>query len=117
MIRLVDLVFESDKSVKEAGLKRTIGEISMRTIALLFFLVLCASCSSSTPDADSTTAQSSTPPATAGENAVQIHYLEIVTEDVESVCAAYAAADGLVFGEPDALLGNEHGLWQLDSTQ
>lgn len=37
---------------------------------------------------------------------MQIHYLEIVTKDVDGVCAAYAAANGLQFGEPDARLGD-----------
>ena len=37
---------------------------------------------------------------------MQVHYLEIVTKDVYAVCAAYAAANGLQFGEPDAGLGN-----------
>lgn len=37
---------------------------------------------------------------------MQIHYLEIVTTDVDAVCAAYAAANGVQFGEPDAGLGN-----------
>jgi len=37
---------------------------------------------------------------------MKVHYLEIVTEDVDSVCSAYATATGLGFGEPDALLGN-----------
>jgi len=37
---------------------------------------------------------------------MRIHYLEIVTEDVDAVCAAYAAAGGARFGEPDAKLGN-----------
>lgn len=37
---------------------------------------------------------------------MQIQYLEIVTKDVDSVCAAYAAANGVEFGEPDAGLGN-----------
>jgi predicted enzyme related to lactoylglutathione lyase len=36
---------------------------------------------------------------------MQIHYLEIVTRDVDAVCAAYAA-NGVQFGEPDARLGN-----------
>jgi predicted enzyme related to lactoylglutathione lyase len=35
-----------------------------------------------------------------------IHYLEIVTKDVDAVCAAYTAANGLAFGEADAGLGN-----------
>jgi predicted enzyme related to lactoylglutathione lyase len=37
---------------------------------------------------------------------VRIHYLEIVTREVDAVCAAYAAANGVQFGEPDARLGN-----------
>lgn len=37
---------------------------------------------------------------------MQIHYLEIVAKDVDAVCAAYAAAFDVQFGEPDASLGN-----------
>jgi len=37
---------------------------------------------------------------------MQIQYLEIVTQDVDAVCAAYAAANGIQFGKPDAALGN-----------
>lgn len=37
---------------------------------------------------------------------MQIHYLEIVTKDVDAVCAVYSAANGLVFGDPDAGLGH-----------
>lgn len=37
---------------------------------------------------------------------MQIQYLEIVTNDVDGVCAAYAAASGVEFGGPDAGLGN-----------
>jgi predicted enzyme related to lactoylglutathione lyase len=37
---------------------------------------------------------------------MQVYYLEIVTKDVDAVCAAYAAAKGVQFGEPDAGLGN-----------
>jgi len=37
---------------------------------------------------------------------MQIHYLEIVTKEVDAVCAAYAAANGVQFGAPDASLGN-----------
>ncbi|HEY4530057.1 MAG TPA: hydroxylase [Luteimonas sp.] len=37
---------------------------------------------------------------------MQIHYLEIVTEDVDAVCAAYAAMGDVRFGEPEAALGN-----------
>ena len=37
---------------------------------------------------------------------MQIHYLEIVTKEVDAVCSAYAAANGVEFGKPDAGLGN-----------
>ena len=37
---------------------------------------------------------------------MQIYYLEIVTREVDEVCAAYAAAMGVQFGEPDSRLGN-----------
>ena len=37
---------------------------------------------------------------------MQIHYLEIVTKEVDAVCLAYAAANGVQFGGPDAALGN-----------
>jgi predicted enzyme related to lactoylglutathione lyase len=38
--------------------------------------------------------------------AVHIQYLEVVTKEVDAVCAAYAATNGVQFGEPDAGLGN-----------
>jgi predicted enzyme related to lactoylglutathione lyase len=37
---------------------------------------------------------------------MQIYYLEIVTPEVDAVCAAYAAAHEVQFGQPDAGLGN-----------
>ena len=37
---------------------------------------------------------------------MQIYYLEIVTKEVDAVCAAYTAANGVQFGKPDAGLGN-----------
>ena len=37
---------------------------------------------------------------------MQIHYLEIVTSEVDAVCAGYAAANGVQFGTPDAGLGH-----------
>jgi uncharacterized protein len=36
---------------------------------------------------------------------MKIHYLEIVTNEVDAVCAAYASANNVQFGEPDAGLG------------
>ena len=41
---------------------------------------------------------------------MQIYYLEIVTKDVDALCAVYSAANGLAFGEPDATLGNARQL-------
>lgn len=55
---------------------------------------------------------------------MQIHYLEIVTRDVDAVCAAYAAANGARFAHPPMEIpghgtfaiyiqgGVHHGLWQ-----
>lgn len=37
---------------------------------------------------------------------MRIGYLEIVTRDVNAVCSAYSAANGVQFGEPDPGLGN-----------
>ena len=37
---------------------------------------------------------------------MKIHYLEIVTRDVDAVCAAYAGAHRVQFSAPDAALGN-----------
>ena len=37
---------------------------------------------------------------------MQIHYLEIVTPNVDETCAALAAQHGVSFSEPDAMLGN-----------
>lgn len=36
---------------------------------------------------------------------MQVHYLEIVTPDVEVVCEQYSKAYGSTFSEPDASLG------------
>lgn len=36
---------------------------------------------------------------------MRIQYLEIVTKEVDAVCAAYAAAGGVRFGGPEAALG------------
>lgn len=37
---------------------------------------------------------------------MRVYYLEIVTPDVEAVCAAYATSTGARFGAPIASLGN-----------
>lgn len=40
------------------------------------------------------------------ERTMQVFYLEIVTKDVDSVCAAYEKFGGVQFSKPDAGLGN-----------
>lgn len=40
------------------------------------------------------------------KKSMKIQYLEIVTNDIDAVCAAYASANGVQFGAPDAGLGN-----------
>ncbi len=42
----------------------------------------------------------------ADHTTMQTYYLEIVTSDVNAVCAAYEAANGMKFGAPDAGLGD-----------
>jgi predicted enzyme related to lactoylglutathione lyase len=37
---------------------------------------------------------------------MQVEYLEIVTKDVDAVCATYAKLHGVTFSEPDPGLGN-----------
>ena len=36
---------------------------------------------------------------------MKVHYLEIVTPDVDAICAAYEAVHNVRFGEPNRLLG------------
>jgi predicted enzyme related to lactoylglutathione lyase len=36
---------------------------------------------------------------------VKTHYLEVVTTDVDAVCAAYGSALSISFGPPDPMLG------------
>ncbi len=36
---------------------------------------------------------------------MKLHYLEIVTSDVEAVCIAHEAAHGIQFGSADSVLG------------
>ena len=37
---------------------------------------------------------------------MQIHYLEIVTKQVDEVCATYSTANGVQFGKPDPSFGH-----------
>ena len=36
---------------------------------------------------------------------MNVHYLEIVSSDIDAVCSAYEGAQGARFGPPDAMLG------------
>ncbi|MFT6600089.1 MAG: putative enzyme related to lactoylglutathione lyase [Alloalcanivorax sp.] len=36
---------------------------------------------------------------------MKVHYLEIVSKDVDGTCTAYEAAQSVKFGEPDEMLG------------
>jgi predicted enzyme related to lactoylglutathione lyase len=49
---------------------------------------------------------SAKPAIIGGQTTMQIYYLELVTKEVDAVCAAYAAANGVQFGKPKAGLGN-----------
>ena len=46
------------------------------------------------------------PEVPAGNKRMKVQYLEIVTKDVDAVCAAYAAAHKVHFSKPVAELGN-----------
>ena len=37
---------------------------------------------------------------------MQVHYLEIVTHEVEATCATYGSLHPVTFGDPDPALGN-----------
>jgi predicted enzyme related to lactoylglutathione lyase len=49
---------------------------------------------------------STTSSTAGGEAPMRIYYLEIVTKEVDAVCATYAAAHRVQFGKPDVRLGN-----------
>jgi predicted enzyme related to lactoylglutathione lyase len=76
------------------------------TTAALVITIACACCSKTQPRAQAEAATAASGTAKGGQKTMQIHYLEIVTKEVDAVCAAYAAANGVQFGEPDAGLGN-----------
>jgi predicted enzyme related to lactoylglutathione lyase len=79
----------------------------------LFLSCLAAAlmgCNGSNPDRPKSSAEkpdiSAKPAVIKGQTTMQIYYLEIVTKEVNAVCATYAAATGVQFSEPDAGLGN-----------
>jgi uncharacterized protein len=79
-----------------------------RLVATAAFVITiaCSGCSKSQPRAEPDAAPTSSGTPKGGQTAMQNYYLEIVTKEVDAVCAAYAAANGVQFGEPDAGLGN-----------
>lgn len=46
-----------------------------------------------------------------------IHYLEIVTTEVDSTCEAYAVSCNVKFGPPDPLLGGARVCFMADGSQ
>ena len=74
--------------------------------AAIVATIACAGCSKTQPRAQADAAPTSSSTLNGGQTTMQIHYLEIVTKEVDAVCASYAAANGVHFGEPDAGLGN-----------
>ena len=75
------------------------------TTAALLTTIACAGCCNTQAHAQANAAPAASGSAKGGQKTMQIHYLEIVTKEVDAVCAAYAAANGVQFGEPDARLG------------
>ena len=47
---------------------------------------------------------------------MHVHYLEIVTNEVDATCALYAQLHGLSFGSTDAALGNSRVATRADGT-
>lgn len=73
----------------------------MRTNPLALCLVCLAplvGCAAQTKHADT--------PSQHAETTMNIHYLEIVTPDVDTTCEALASAHGTTFSEPIPELGN-----------
>ena len=80
----------------------------IRLLAAAAFLTTCAcaGCSKTLTRAQAELAPTVSRTPIGDHKAMQIHYLEIVTPEVDAVCAAYSAANGVRFGEPDTGLGN-----------
>ena len=75
----------------------------MKAVPLLLasFALLLLGCGDTMRESSTSAA-----PETEGTDSMQIHYLEIVTPEVDSVCATYERLYGLSFGEPVPELGN-----------
>jgi predicted enzyme related to lactoylglutathione lyase len=79
-------------------------------LLLSCFAAALTGCNANHPENPTSAAEMSDIPAMpaviGGQATMQVYYLEIVTKEVDAVCAAYAAANGVQFGQPDAGLGN-----------
>ncbi|MDA7950916.1 MAG: hypothetical protein MPJ24_05445 [Pirellulaceae bacterium] len=84
--------------------------------ALLAFALLAVLHIGCTPNEDKKTGNNSTKPILNSESLenkkapsdgvkMTIHYLEVVTPDVNAFCDQYSAIHGITFSEPDANLG------------
>jgi predicted enzyme related to lactoylglutathione lyase len=86
--------------------------LSFPLSALGLTMLLLAGCASvqSTPEHEHANADATNhrghPVNPMVPNAVQVHYLEIVTPSVDETCALLAEAHGVVFSEPIAVFGN-----------
>lgn len=72
-------------------MNRNSGSRLVGLVAAILFLVGCSR---------------ETPPQQLRVGGMQVYYLEVVTRDVEAVCATYTEVYSIQFGEPDALLGD-----------
>jgi uncharacterized protein len=78
----------------------------VRFVATAAFVttIACAGCRTQPRAADAASAPAGT--SKDDRTILRTHYLEIVTKEVDAVCAAYASAMGVQFSVPDAGLGN-----------
>lgn len=59
-----------------------------------------------TPDAGETDSSVDQSNSKRNEKHMHVHYLEIVTPEVDVLCKQYSTLHGMTFGEPEASLGN-----------
>src|SRR4051812_32669685 len=76
------------------------------TTAALVTTVVCAGYSKTQSSVQADGAPATSKTLKGDQKTMQIYYLEIVTKEVDAVCATYAATNGVQFGKPDAALGN-----------
>lgn len=79
------------------------GDFGVSRLAMLLMLLATAGFGCQTTDDDSRPSASTIVQTEGSEMA--IHYLEIVSNDVDALCAAYESVHGLSFGTADPDLG------------